>query len=129
MIAETLSQNPLVIPSNYMTLQLYKIEYIDNRITNKFIKDTEYYLGCNHKKFTDFIDTLLSFTANILKIKDFVMKDYNSYDLFETDEYEDKTQPIDKQQDKTQSANDNFEGKLKSIFDDNIEDNKQQSEN
>jgi hypothetical protein len=53
-------------------------------------------------------------------------------DLYETEEYEDKTQTqvpsIDKQ-DKTQSqpviTDDNFESKLKSIIDDNIEDNKQ----
>jgi gamma-glutamylcysteine synthetase len=80
MIDETLSQNALVIPSNDMTLQLYTIEYIDNRITNKFIKDTEYYRGCNHKKFIDFIDTLLSITANIPTIKDFALKEYKSYE-------------------------------------------------
>jgi hypothetical protein len=33
------------------------------------------------KKFTDFIDLLLSITANIPKIKDFTLKDYNSYEF------------------------------------------------
>jgi hypothetical protein len=49
MNAETLSQNALVILLNDMTLQRYNIEYIYNRITNKFIKNIEYYRGVNHK--------------------------------------------------------------------------------
>jgi hypothetical protein len=67
MIVENNIQNTLIISSNDMTLSLDTIEYIDNRITNKFIKDIEYYRGCNHKKFSDFIDTLLSITTNIPK--------------------------------------------------------------
>jgi hypothetical protein len=50
MIAQTLAQNTLAIPSNDMTLQLYTIEYIDNRMTNKFIKNTDYYRGVDNKK-------------------------------------------------------------------------------
>ena len=40
-----------------------------------------YYRDSDHKKFSDFVDILLSITANIPKIKDFVMKDYNSYEF------------------------------------------------
>jgi hypothetical protein len=81
MIAETLSQNVLAITSNDMTLQLYAIEYFDNRITNKFIKNTEYYRGVNNEKFTDFIDTLFTITTCIPKIKDLIIKDYNSIEF------------------------------------------------
>jgi hypothetical protein len=64
-----------------MTLQRYTIEYINNRVTSKFIKNTEYYHCTNHKKFTNFIDTLLTITTNIPKIKDFILKNYNSYEF------------------------------------------------
>ena len=79
MIAETLSQKGLAILSNDMTLQFYTIEHINNRITNKFIKNIEYYRGVNQTKQTDFIDTLLTITTCIPKIKDFIRKNINSY--------------------------------------------------
>jgi hypothetical protein len=81
MLAETLTQNVLVIPFIEMTLQLYTIEYIDKRVTNKLIKNPEYYGSDNHKKFTNLIDTLLTIITNIPKINDFIMKD-NSSDEF-----------------------------------------------
>jgi hypothetical protein len=48
---------------------------------SKFIKNPEYYRYANHEKFTNFIDTLLTITANFPKMKDFIMKDYNSYEF------------------------------------------------
>jgi hypothetical protein len=81
MIAETLSQNTLAILSIDITLQLYTIDNIDNRVTSKFIKNPKYYRCGNHQKFTNFIDTLLTIITNIPKIKNFIMKDYNSYEF------------------------------------------------
>ena len=81
MLAETLTQNALAIPSNEMTLQIYTTKYIDNRITSKFNKNSDYYRNTDHKKFSDFIDSLLIIASSIPQIKDFVMKDYNSYEF------------------------------------------------
>jgi hypothetical protein len=44
-------------------------------------KNPEYYRCANHKKFTNFINTLLIITTNIPKMKDLIMKDYNSYEF------------------------------------------------
>jgi hypothetical protein len=75
MIVKTLSQNTLAIPSKEITIQLYLIDYNDNRVINKFIKNIESYPGVNHQKFNNFIDILLTITATIPTIKDFILKD------------------------------------------------------